>query len=189
VEERNDMVVANRELVYSYVHEFFRARQGLEFVYDMEDACADGFLGLIRACELFDPDKGFALSTYVHYWVFNYLMVGMRNQYLVRRSGVCRKTYKRWTLNEDIDQRTHEEDPTDLLAQGDARELLEDAMRFLNVREKRVIQLKLQGKTLEECGVEIGVTKERARQLHIRARQRLRKILANNRPKLTAQSL
>lgn len=36
---------------------------------EQEDAWADGVLGLCRAAQMFDPERGFRFSTYAHGWI------------------------------------------------------------------------------------------------------------------------
>lgn len=60
-EEREQMILDNSKLVYSVVRKLYRSPYAY---YDKEDMYQEGFLGLIAAVDGFDPDKGFAFSTY-----------------------------------------------------------------------------------------------------------------------------
>jgi RNA polymerase sigma-32 factor len=80
-----------------------------------------------------------------------------------------------WLVDENIDQET---------ALGDAqeydhrRELLKDAMGELNDREKRIFlarRLSEDPITLEELSTEFGVSRERIRQIEVRAFEKLQK--------------
>ncbi|MEK7524714.1 MAG: sigma factor-like helix-turn-helix DNA-binding protein [Patescibacteria group bacterium] len=49
---------------------------------------------------------------------------------------------------------------------------------FLTPREQKILSLRLEGKTLQEVGVVIGVTRERVRQIGERIRRKLNKNLS-----------
>ncbi len=65
------------------------------------------------------------------------------------------------------------------------REELDSAMAILTAREKRIVEARIladEPRTLEALGREMGVSKERVRQLEVRARQKLREKLEHLRP-------
>lgn len=60
---RNEIIVANTGLVFHYAnHHTIKS-------VDYLDLLQAGNLGLIRAVEKFDPDKGHAFSTYAKWWI------------------------------------------------------------------------------------------------------------------------
>lgn len=68
---------------------------------------------------------------------------------------------------------------------GSVREALGDALAALSERERRIVQARMMSEepcTLEQLGREMGVSKERVRQLEARAREKLRESLADFRP-------
>lgn len=67
----------------------------------------------------------------------------------------------------------------------DVREALDSAMDSLTDREQRIVEARIlsdEPRTLESLGREMGVSKERVRQLEVRARQKLRAQLEHLRP-------
>jgi len=60
---REQMIQANLRLVVKIVQQYRNTRM------TMEDLIAEGNLGLMRACEEFDPDAGVRFSTYAAWWI------------------------------------------------------------------------------------------------------------------------
>jgi RNA polymerase sigma-32 factor len=66
---------------------------------------------------------------------------------------------------------------------------LHDAMDILNDRERRIIKrrrLTEEGATLESLGNELGISKERVRQIENRALEKLRSALVRDNPDMAA---
>lgn len=61
IEERNQLIVDNAPLVTSVVKKMYLSPYAY---YDKEDMFQQGILGLMKAVERFDPERGFAFSTY-----------------------------------------------------------------------------------------------------------------------------
>lgn len=59
----------NLGLVHAALHAFLRPEDILPPAIDRDDLIAAGYLGLVRAVELFDPSRGCTLATYSRAWI------------------------------------------------------------------------------------------------------------------------
>ena len=57
---------ANLRLVVSVARQTVKKNRS---EINFQDACQEGILGLSRACDKFDPDRGFKFSTYAVWWI------------------------------------------------------------------------------------------------------------------------
>jgi DNA-directed RNA polymerase specialized sigma subunit len=72
VQARNELVLRHIGLVPHLV----MAKYGGKGSHVLDDMIQDGYLGLIRAAEKFDPSKGRKFSTYLDYWVRHFVNEG-----------------------------------------------------------------------------------------------------------------
>lgn len=73
-ESRQQMIVSNLRLVVKI------ARGYLNRGLSLADLIEEGNLGLIRAVEKFDPERGFRFSTYATWWIRQAIERGLMNQ-------------------------------------------------------------------------------------------------------------
>jgi len=73
-EARSKMIQANLRLVVKIAHDY--ANFGLPLL----DLISEGNIGLIKAVERFDPDKGGKLSTYAAWWIKQSIKRALANQ-------------------------------------------------------------------------------------------------------------
>lgn len=147
---------------------------------DVQDLMQEGVLGLMEALRRFDPDRGTRFSTYAVFWVRHALRRGqLRDEQTVRIPEGARARGKGLSRVEDVPPLASA--PTLDAQLDDSRNLTElpSALEQLPRRERWIIRQRfgLEGtppRTLAQLGEELGVSRQRVRQLERRALARIR---------------
>lgn len=182
-----DMVDANRGLVVPTI-------QAMRWAQVTDDSTQAGMLGLIRAAQKYDPAMGYAFSTYATYWIRQKVGNHRKNDALIRiprhvSDGRSRKEFKELAARsariETIAQRgeemrTNEPAVTDDIDAdaGDRAAAVRSAVASLPDRDHEVVARRMRGESTKAIGDSFGVSRERVRQIEIRALARLRETLA-----------
>ncbi|TGD76266.1 RNA polymerase sigma factor RpoS [Mangrovimicrobium sediminis] len=239
-EGRKRMIESNLRLVVKISRRYIN--RGLTLL----DLIEEGNLGLIRAVEKFDPERGFRFSTYATWWIRQTIERAIMNQtrtirlpiHVVKELNVYLRAARELTqkldheptaeeiaemldkpaddvkrllgLNErvtsvdtpvgpDSDKSVvdtiadlQESDPSQLLQESDIKENIACWLDELTEKQREVVVRRFglrghESSTLEEVGREIGLTRERVRQIQVEALKRLRGIMEHH--GLTGESL
>ena len=165
--ERNKLVLSCWPMAKATTRQWKFRRQR---VVDNEDASQEAVLHLCHAADVFDSSRGLKFSTLAHY--------AIRGGVSRARKQIQRHSHARLVLDVAGDDDAPPLDETADLAR------LPAALAMLRPRHRLVMVLRfgIGGQrppmTLEKIGVELGVTRERIRQIEAVALERLRVLLA-----------
>lgn len=167
--DRDRLVRANLRLVVSIAKKFADAR------HSFDDLLSDGITSLLKAVEKFDYDRGFRFSTYATQAVRRTLCRGLQTSQRERSRFLHADASLFEALPED-------EQPSSLTEARflELRRTLARLLGKLDPRERAIVRNRFgldksaEVKTLQALAADMGVCKERVRQLEVRAINKLR---------------
>ncbi len=164
---KSRIIQANLRLVVSIAKKFVNPANSLE------ELISDGNIALIRAVEKFNFALGNRFSTYATYAI-------QRNYFRMVSRG--RRQRERFLSDEErlavIPQEVRDQ-PVDGTSLSQLQKSFGSLLQKLNPRERKIIERRFgfhdqEPKTFKELGHELGVCKERIRQIQTRAMEKLR---------------
>jgi len=175
---KNQLIRANLRLVVSI------AKKHLGTSNNFFELVSDGNMSLIRAVEKFDYSRGNKFSTYASWAIMRNFIRSIPEEKHRRDRFV---TGHEEMFEAAADTRTDEHEYES--AQKRNQEAVKGLLSRLSDRERKIIASRygLEGaveQTLEQLGHELGVTKERVRQIESRAQEKLRKFALEDRLEL-----
>lgn len=190
VEDRNKMALENEPLVHWATKKFYFIHPRVVAIYNRDDAYGDAWLGLLRACELFDPSTGYKFSSYAWFWMRQSMNRGLckcvgiisipegvlKREKRIQPSHVLRASTMKIgdleLLNVVLDEKESIRKEN-----RDVGESIQNALDKLHPHLSEIIKLRMKGYKLQDISELKGICRERVRQLEAQAHKKLLKLL------------
>ncbi len=179
VHTKNQIIQSNLRLVVSIAKRHVTASE------DFFGLVSDGNMSLIRAAEKFDYSRGNKFSTYASWAIMRNFARTIPNEFK-QRDRFRTSQDEAFAVQQDERAIPSKEETAQMLRQQQVEKILDR----LDSREQTIIisrfglDRRQEPKTLKEVGSDLGVTKERIRQIEARALSKLRLAVAEERIEL-----
>ena len=184
LDAQNEILTSNLRFVFNIASRY--KGQGAA----ISDLISEGNLGLVKAIQKFNPERDVKFISYAVWWVRNSM------QEFIKKRQVCLNIEKdEDTLNipltsnkipdtedEWVERKdavlSDEEDEAKRELHKNQRKIVNELLGILEGREKYIVEqyygIGCKEKNLEEIGRELGITKERVRQIKLSCLNKLR---------------
>ena len=184
LDAQNEILTSNLRFVFNIASRY--KGQGAA----ISDLISEGNLGLVKAIQKFNPERDVKFISYAVWWVRNSM------QEFIKKRQVCLNIEKdEDTLNipltsnkipdtedEWVERKdavlSDEEDEAKRELHNNQRKIVNELLGILEGREKYIVEqyygIGCKEKNLEEIGRELGITKERVRQIKLSCLNKLR---------------
>lgn len=181
--------------IYEPVVSYWTFRARVNNLREQDDIRQDAYIGLLYAYRTFNPDKGCTFKVYavnmVRYWaLYNGLKQSDRNEHNAWKYD--RDMYRRIKAARSLDQLKEDLDGIELEQLKDFSMMqgvqgigfgFEDLLSMVDDERRRYIlsEYYLGERTYDDIGRELGVTRERIRQLLVKTHAEIRRRLTKGR--------
>lgn len=188
MEAQEKIIAGNMGLIVKTVNEYTFDKQ----LY--QDLVHEGILGVIRTAQLFEPAKKVRFATYAAHWINAFVGRYLTDKVSVIKPGEVdskRQTLQILSINEPFRPQVNDSltindtlrssdiSPEAAAEKNEIAKAVRDAIDSLPPGRHRIIARGrlLDNKTLDEVGKEIGVGRERVRQIEVDVKNKLITIL------------
>lgn len=185
INARNKLVESNLKFAANIARNY----KGLGLSYS--DLIQEANAGLFRAADKFEPERGNKFISYAVNWVRESILTALKKRNSLPSEELPTEQLE-MELFEDLDADTDYttddtfiDEDSDREKEKDINTIMNFLLQSLTTRERYIV-CKYNGinekksKTLEEIGNELGLTKERVRQINEKAMKKLRACALNN---------
>ena len=184
LDAQNEILTSNLRFVFNIASRY--KGQGAA----ISDLISEGNLGLVKAIQKFNPEKDVKFISYAVWWVRNSMQEFIKKRQaclniekdedtlnIPLTSNKIPDTEDEWVERKDA-VLSDEEDEAKRELHKNQRKIVNELLGILEGREKYIVEqyygIGCKEKNLEEIGKELGITKERVRQIKLSCLNKLR---------------
>lgn len=182
--EQEKLITSNMKLVY-FVHKKYMPKFEPDVVTTKEDLFSEGYIGLVRAAQTYDPSSKNAFSTYAIFCIRNQMLMALRkckkcpaNKYISLDSLVCNERN-----NDTVELEALISNSYDIEENYIYKEKLAAVEELLNINPpelKQIIKLYSEGYSQTEIATMTGISKSQVNKKKMTFVNRAKYIIEND---------